>query len=84
MFPRGEVKVSVSVDLPLSNGCQRALTLEVNQADRLGKQPITNAHLLLGLLDVPQSETVNILRPPGAEPNLMRQAPEQFTAHPSR
>jgi len=43
-------KVSTSVDLPLSEGCKRVLTVAAKEAERLGDKHIGTNHLLLGLM----------------------------------
>jgi ATP-dependent Clp protease ATP-binding subunit ClpC len=60
--PHSSVKLSPSVDLPLSNASKRVLTYAVQEADKLASQPIGTEHLLLGLLrekksDVPETLT---------------------------
>src|SRR6267143_2052889 len=43
-------KVSTSVDLPLSNECQRVLVYAAEEAERLSHKHVGTEHLLLGLL----------------------------------
>jgi ATP-dependent Clp protease ATP-binding subunit ClpC len=43
-------KISVSVDLPISEGCEQVLAYAAAEAEQLGLKQIGTEHLLLGLL----------------------------------
>jgi ATP-dependent Clp protease ATP-binding subunit ClpA len=53
--------ISTSVDLPFSARCKTALTLAAARATGLGHEHISGAHLLLGLLELPDSRTLRSL-----------------------
>ncbi len=59
--PSGE-PVSTSVDLPLSQECQRALAFAVEEATRMNHDLIENRHLLLGLLREENWVAAKVLR----------------------
>lgn len=63
-LPASGKKISVSVDLPLSNECQEALTNALAEANQTGSEPITPMHLLLGLIKA-SSEVRGILNDHG-------------------
>lgn len=49
LLPTGK-KISVSVDLPLSNECRQALTNAAAEAEQMASEPITLQHLTLGVM----------------------------------
>jgi hypothetical protein len=57
--------VSTSVDLPLSNECQRVLAYAAEEAERLSHKHIGTEHLLLGLLREEKSFAAQILQERG-------------------
>src|SRR5438874_2484983 len=59
--------ISVSVDLPLSRECKRALVYGAEEATRLKHKHIHTDHLLLGLLREEGSLAARILRECGIE-----------------
>jgi ATP-dependent Clp protease ATP-binding subunit ClpA len=59
--PSGET-VPTSVDLPLSEECQRALAFAADEATRLKHDTIENRHLLLGLLREENGLAAKVLR----------------------
>ncbi len=71
-------KVSVSVDLPLSNECKRVLAYAAEEAERLGHKYIGNEHLLLGLLREGNSFAAKLLGQHGLElAEVSKQVQEQ-------
>src|SRR6266404_495814 len=60
-------KTSVSVDLPLSNECKRALHYATEEAEALSHQHIGTEHLLLGLLREEESFAAQLLRTAGLD-----------------
>jgi len=79
-FPAVGQKIDTSVDLPLSPECSRGLALAEEAADRLGHRGITPAHILLGLMELPGSRALEILRAVGAEEQAARTALEKFAS----
>ncbi len=69
-LPASGKKVSVSVDLPLSNECREALTNAVAEADQMGSETITPQHLILGLIKA-SSEVRGILNDHGLTPEKL-------------
>src|SRR5437762_8730055 len=65
-------KVSTSVDLPLSNECQRVLAYAAEEAERLSDKHIGTEHLLLGLLREEGSFAAAILRERGLSVEAVR------------
>ena len=63
-LPAPREKVSVSVDLPLSDECREALTNALVEADQLGSESIAPQHLTLGLIKA-SSEVSGILNDQG-------------------
>jgi hypothetical protein len=79
-------KVSVSVDLPLSNESKRVLAYAAEEAERLNHKHIGSEHLLLGLLCEKKSFGAQLLRDQGVEIENARQAvvsvaPEILSLH---
>ena len=60
-------KVSTSVDLPLSNECQRVLAYAAEEAQRLSHPHIGTEHLLLGLLREEKCFAAKILQERGLQ-----------------
>jgi len=73
-LPASREKVSVSVDLPLSNECRDALTNALAEADQLGSESITPQHLLLGLIKA-SSEVSGILNDHGVTAQKLCEIP---------
>lgn len=71
-------KFPTSVDLPLSNECKRVLAHAAEEAERLASDPITPAHLLLGLLHETDGLAAKILIDSGANLSELRQAIAKF------
>lgn len=65
--PKYDMKLSVSVDLPLTGESKRALIYAAEDADALAHKPIGTAHLLLGLLREKDCLASEILRAHGLE-----------------
>ncbi len=61
-LPQPERLISTSVDMPLSQGSQRALEYSVEEAGRLGHKLIDCCHLTLGLLRVEGCLAGSLLR----------------------
>ncbi len=66
-------KISTSVDLPLSNECNRALAYAAEEAERLSHQHIGTEHLLLGLLREEKSFAAEILQEHGLQLPAVRE-----------
>jgi ATP-dependent Clp protease ATP-binding subunit ClpC len=66
-------KISISVDLPLSAGCRRALAYAAEDAAGLNHKHITPSHLLLGLLREEQCVASKILAEYGVNSSLLKQ-----------
>jgi hypothetical protein len=66
-------KVSVSVDLPLSMDCKRALAYAEKESQALGHNFIDTGHLLLGMLRVETSMAAIVLRQQGVELEPLRE-----------
>jgi ATP-dependent Clp protease ATP-binding subunit ClpC len=64
--PSGK-KTSTSIDLPLSEECQRVMALAVEEADAMHHKKIEASHLVLGLLRVEASLGAQLLRKRGVE-----------------
>lgn len=69
-LPAPREKVSVSVDLPLSNECREALTNALAEADQLGSESIAPQHILLGLIKA-SSEVSGILNDHGVTTEML-------------
>ena len=65
-------KISVSVDLPLSEGCKRVLAYAAEEAERLDHKHIGAEHLLLGLLREEESLAAKLLRERGIDIDRVR------------
>ncbi|HWZ82749.1 MAG TPA: Clp protease N-terminal domain-containing protein [Terriglobales bacterium] len=72
-------KVSISVDLPLSNECKRVLTYGAEEAGRLSHRHIGTEHLLLGLLREENSFAAAMLSERGM---TLEQLRERFAQSP--
>lgn len=72
--------IPITVDLPLSEACKRALAFAAEEAERLGDQQIGTEHLLLGLLREEDCLAAQMLRERGAEIGSIR---ESLTAGPA-
>jgi uncharacterized protein (TIGR02246 family) len=59
-------RISVSVELPLTEECKQVLRRAKDEADRLGHRRIGTEHLLLGLLGSETSLAARLLRERGA------------------
>jgi hypothetical protein len=74
------VRISTSVEMPLSAEVQKALDFAIEAADKLAQRPVDTAHLLVGLLQVASSAAARILMARGLQrgPLLerMAQSPE--------
>jgi ATP-dependent Clp protease ATP-binding subunit ClpC len=66
-------KISVSVDLPLSQECKRVLAYSAEEAERLGHKHIGTEHLLLGLLREDKSFAAEILHERGIQLSTVRE-----------
>jgi Clp amino terminal domain, pathogenicity island component len=66
-------KVSVSVDLPVSNECKRVLTYGAEEAERLSHRHVGTEHLLLGLLREQSSFAAALLRERGMRIEQLRE-----------
>ncbi len=77
-------KLSVSVDLPLSNESKRVLNHAADEAERLGHRHIGTEHLLLGLLREEKCFAAQILRERGLELTAAREAVKRQPAEAER
>src|SRR3974377_479402 len=66
-------KVSTSVDLPLSNECNRVLAYAAEEAERLSHKHIGTEHLLLGLLREEKCFAAEILHERGLRLSSIRE-----------
>lgn len=64
--PVTAAKVSTSADIPLDNGCKRAVAHAAEEADRLNHRHIGNEHLLLGIMREERGRAAQVLREMGA------------------
>ncbi len=65
-------KVSISIDLPLSNECKRILAYSAEETERLHHRSIGTEHLLLGMLREEKSLASQILRGHGLDVSAIR------------
>ena len=65
-------KVSVSLDLPLSNECRRILAYAAEEAERLNHRHIGVEHLLLGVLRKEDCLAAQVLSRHGVKLDLLR------------
>jgi hypothetical protein len=75
------VKISTSVDLPLSHESKRALAYGAEECERLHQKQIGTEHLLLGLLREENCFAAQLLREQGVTVDLVR-AQVQQSEHP--
>lgn len=73
-------KVSISVDLPLSQECKRALAYAAEEGERLNHDRIGTPHLLLGLLRVEKSFATQLLHERGVTGDWAREEVRQSEA----
>jgi ATP-dependent Clp protease ATP-binding subunit ClpC len=76
-------KISVSIDLPFTHECKRALAYGAEEAERLNQQHIDAAHLLLGLLRQDQSGAAKLLNDRGITIEKARQDAAQNPSPPA-
>src|SRR6266853_4640141 len=81
-------KVSTSVEMPLSQECQRVLAYGAEEAKRLNQEHLGTEHLLVGLLREEKCFAAAILREHGLELSVVREgvasgigAPREFVGH---
>ncbi len=74
-------KVSISVDLPLSNASKRVLAYAAEEADRLNHRHIGSEHLFLGLLRQEDSLAAKLLEPFGVKLERFRTKVEVMAAY---
>lgn len=72
-------KVSTSVDLPLSNECQRILAYAAEESDKLSHKYIGTCHIFLGVLREQDCFAAKLLRGRGIVPEMAR---EQIGSNP--
>jgi Clp amino terminal domain, pathogenicity island component len=66
-------RISISIEIPLSPECAKALALAAEAADRLGHDSIGPEHLLIGILRIESSQAAQILIARGAKPELVQE-----------
>jgi ATP-dependent Clp protease ATP-binding subunit ClpC len=66
-------RIPTSVEMPLADGCKRALTLAAEEADRLAHRHIGTEHILIGMLRVEGSVAARLLRHEGLTPEAIRE-----------
>lgn len=71
-------KVPASVDMPLSHGAKRVLSLAAEESDRMGHRHIGTEHLLLGILREEQSLAAQILYERGLRLDQVREDLDSF------
>jgi hypothetical protein len=69
---RGE-RISTSVEMPLSEECQKVLHLATEESQRLGTGHVGTEHLLLGILRVHGSLAAQLLQARGVKPEPLRE-----------
>src|SRR4029077_8706627 len=74
-------KVSISVDLPLSNASKRVLAYAAEEADRLNHRHIGSEHLFLGLLREASSLAAKLLEPFGVNLEQVNTKVEAMAAY---
>ena len=72
-----DLKVSTSVDLPLSHESKRALAYAAEESERMNHKHIGTVHLLLGLLREEKSFGAQLLREQGLTLDLVREQAQQ-------
>ncbi len=60
-------KISVRVDLPISEGCEQVLAYAAGEAEQLGLKQIGTEHLLLGLLQLDKGLAAETLKECGIQ-----------------
>jgi len=76
--PRGK-DIPMSVDLPLTEECRRALAYGVEEAQRLHRDLIGPEHLLMGILREEQSFAAQMLRERGADLEKIRKRLAEYS-----
>ena len=71
-IPRGE-RISTSVDMPLSQECDKVLKRAAEECERLAQRHIGTEHLLLGILRAEGSLASRFLRERGVKPEVIRE-----------
>jgi hypothetical protein len=71
------LKVSTSVDLPLSDESKRSLAYAAEESERMNHKHIGTVHLLLGLLREEKSFSAQLLREQGLTLDLVREQAQQ-------
>jgi ATP-dependent Clp protease ATP-binding subunit ClpC len=71
-------KVPASVDMPLSPGAKRVLSLAAEESDRMGHRHIGTEHLLLGILREEKSLAAQILYERGLRLDQVREEVDSF------
>jgi hypothetical protein len=66
-------RISTSVEMPLTNGCKRVLTLAREEADRLGHRWVGTEHVLIGILMVEGTLAALLLAERGLKPEAIRE-----------
>jgi hypothetical protein len=65
-------RIPTSVEVPLSDDCDRALEFAAEEADKLGHTEVRTIHLILGLLRVEKSFAAKLLTEKGAKLEIVR------------
>ena len=76
---RGE-RISTSVEMPLSEECQKVLHLATEESQRLGTGHVGTEHLLLGILRLHGSLAAQLLQARGVKPEPL---PEELAKAPA-
>jgi len=66
-------RISTSVDVPLTEECERVLNFAAEEAERLGHRHVGTEHLLLGLLRVETSLAARLLQAKGFKAMAVRE-----------
>jgi Clp amino terminal domain, pathogenicity island component/SnoaL-like domain len=66
-------RISISVEVPLSDECKRALMLAGEESERLGQRDVGTEHLLLGMLGVEKSLAAQLLLARGLKATEVRE-----------
>ncbi len=66
-------RISTSVEMPLSDQCERILSFTAEEADRMGSKHVSTAHILLGILREDKSLAALVLAKHGATLSELRE-----------
>jgi Clp amino terminal domain, pathogenicity island component len=76
-------RISISVEMPLTDECKTVLTFAAEEADRLGHRHVGTEHLLVGMLRVEGSLAARLLQEKGLKPEAIRERLAKAPGHTS-